>query len=243
MAEHNPLNALFFRYRKRKQLSVDGRTPGLEYQARHRGLTQAPSTGHVAQANHDRDYLGGQDGVEYDPGRSFYPSAGPAYRAAAPWHNMQVEPTPSLRMPLPHFEEGLEHLPENGLSPKDEIEAAIDMIKNQAVGSIPLPEQTMSLSPLEAAFGVEGDQNFVSEEEADMVVAAQEIEQAMEEAMTHFEPMGGNQPTLEDLVEQEWQQTDAFAMQDPMQMDPFDQFPPGHPGMPMDPFGLMGPGF
>jgi len=46
--------------------------------------------------------------------------------------------------------------------------------------------------------------------------------------------------SLDDLVEQEWQQLDPFAMHDPMQMmDEYGQFPPGPPGMPMDPFGPM----
>jgi len=42
-------------------ISVDGHTPGLEYQKRHRGDTNAPTTGHAAQHNRGNDYLGGQD--------------------------------------------------------------------------------------------------------------------------------------------------------------------------------------
>ena len=60
MSASDPLGSSFFRYRKRKQISADGHTPGLDYQTRHRGHTHAPPTGHATQHNHGGDYLAGK---------------------------------------------------------------------------------------------------------------------------------------------------------------------------------------
>jgi hypothetical protein len=98
MSASDPLGSSFFRYRKRKQVSVDGHTPGLEYQGRHRGNSQAPPTGHSAQHNRGGDYLGGQDSTEYDPGRLFYSSVGPHYHGPPSWEGLPIEPTPPLRV-------------------------------------------------------------------------------------------------------------------------------------------------
>jgi hypothetical protein len=113
MSASDPLGSSFFRYRKRKQISVDGHTPGLEYQKRHRGDAHAPPTGHSLQNNRGGDYLGGQDSTEYDPGRSFYSSVGPHYHGPPSWDGLPIEPTPPLRVApgtLPPDEPAEDHL-------------------------------------------------------------------------------------------------------------------------------------
>ena len=44
---------IIFRYRKRKQISLDGHTPGLEYSRMRRGHTPPSSTSHASQVNCD----------------------------------------------------------------------------------------------------------------------------------------------------------------------------------------------
>ncbi len=91
MSFSNPFRDLLLPHRRCKQVFVDGFTPGLDDQTRHRGSTHAPATGHAAQHNHGGDYLGGQGPTDYDPGMSFYSSNSSHYHRPAPWYAMYVE--------------------------------------------------------------------------------------------------------------------------------------------------------
>ena len=95
MSASDPLGSSFFRYRKRKQISADGHTPGLEYQRRHSGDTHAPPTGHSAQHNRD-EYEALNNAEQYHPGRRFYSVGGPEYERPQSWHDTRFEKTPPI---------------------------------------------------------------------------------------------------------------------------------------------------
>lgn len=310
MNSSNPLGNLFFRYRKRKQISVDGHTPGLDYQARHHGSTHAPATGHAAQHSRGGDYLGGQDSAEYDSGRSFYSPNSPHYHGPAPWHDIHGPPTPELRTPpgtrFPELPQGdpladvhppfdpdhqsaleitdiwrrllsqaayhdsadsgrlVEVVAERlGVPPLSQAlveqfmesaapcigdhlglldDAQVPELLPPPASPVRVPDQEVVLLDCTEAFGVtEPFPAPSSPEDAEMLRAPQtEIEQAIDDVITQ-DPIG-TEPTLEDLVEEEWHQLDPFGVPDRTRMtDHYDPFRLGPPGMPMDPFGPMGP--
>lgn len=85
-----------FRLRKRKQISVDGHTPGLEYQRGRRDYTRVPATGHLAQVNLD-EYRALSHSDEYDPGHAFYRENALTYRRPGVEQNLDFAPTPPIR--------------------------------------------------------------------------------------------------------------------------------------------------
>ena len=87
-----------FRFRRRKQISIDGHTPGLEYQRGRRGYSPMPVTGHVTQVNRD-EYDALEHAESYDPERRFYLTEDSGYRRASPWHDAPFSQTPPLRFP------------------------------------------------------------------------------------------------------------------------------------------------
>jgi len=273
MSAKDPLHDLFFRYRKRKQSSIDGHTPGLEYPTRHHGSTHVPTTGHAAQHNHGGDYLDGQDGAEYDPGRGFYSSSSPNYYPPAPWHDMHVPPTPELKTPPGAM---FPDPPQD--DPLADVHALFDPDHHGALEITDIWRRVLARAAYQNSIDVEKlmatvadtlglsppSQSLIEQFRESGAPSVEDEESFQEESdfQCPIEPSLSGQPdpldmqigdmfsasagveiaadqmSLEDIVEQQWQQMDPFAMNDPMQMmAPYDPFPPGPPGMPMDPFG------
>ena len=266
----NPLGNDFFRYRKRKQISID-RIPGLEYPRRHSGDTPPASTGHAAQQHYGHDYLGGQDGTEYNLGHAFYSPSSPNYHPVSPWNEMHVPPTPDIRtapgsfLPGPQPEDPLAAIhalfdPEHR-SPTEiadiwrrvlaraayqnsiEVENLIETVAN-SLGQPPPSQSLIEQLRESSAPGAEDDGAFCDQSEFPAEPSHSESPDSLDMQIAEmFSASAGvesaaDQMSLEDIVDQQWQELDPFAMNDPMKMmDPYDQFPPGPPGMPMDPFG------
>lgn len=308
MSSSVPFANLFFRHRRRKQISAEGYAQGLEYQARHSGPTQAPSTGYAAQLNRD-EYEALNQAEQYHAGRRFYSVNGPSYRTPPSWHEAAFAETPPiLHTPPPGHRPTVE--------PEIDHETAAWLLRrfvNEAPGArrsdTPViqdgtdihgffhPNRTVRMTIGEIHRHMAAQRAYADSVMAGDIVdavvggyaagpsaegafasalsdAAASLEQAAA-VMNEFDPIaaefGDSIPepaageigsleqalagdldapnetfeeqqqlgSLDDLVEQEWQRLEPFAIQDPMELDPYDQFPPG---MPMDPFGGMGPG-
>lgn len=98
MTGSDPLRILLSRYRKRKQLSIRGFAPGIEYSSFRRGFTRTPNTGHISQHNHD-EYRTLSNADEYDPGRAFYQQGGPHYHPHDRRQDFEVAPARPIRFP------------------------------------------------------------------------------------------------------------------------------------------------
>lgn len=266
MSTRDPLSSLFFRHRRRKQLSADGHIPGLEYQARIPGSTHAPPTGYAAQVHRGAEYVEHQR-AEYDPGHGFYRTEGPDYEQPQSWHESHIAPTPPFRMPLPPIDQvpGPPQYRDSLLTPEMFFAAMEDALRSALAEFAPVPFEDgrvisasdLLVEPNPSGFAVDAEPH--DSEEFGHDVASQHVlpePASLESAFdaetdataltapgmdsggeTLFDDHAAPHQTLEDLVEQEWQQLDPFTMQDPMDLDPYSQFPPG---MPMDPFGGMG---
>lgn len=192
-----------FRYRKRKQISVYGHTPGLEYRGQRHRYTSAPASGHVAQVN-NAEYRALRHEEEYDPGSPLYDVPGPRYRPTDPMQNEQMPATPPLEFSaLPGSSPPVE--PEIDLGrprrlPAAELLARFRAIEEyvHSVQSVNAVQQVFEETALRDAIGTL-DRIFSGEDRpslAELPLGA--VRQAAEEAISTINYLVGGSPATEE---------------------------------------------
>ena len=181
----DPLRSLFFKYRRKKNLSLRGFAPGIEYSFFRRGVTRTPNTGHVSQHNHD-EYGSSFRADEYDPGRTSYRQDGPQYHHRDGRHDIEVAPTPPIRFPVPR---GLSasHRPLVDSDIAHETSGGIDI---QALFD-PNPDAVRSIAEICKHFEAMKDyaESVMAGETAQAMMEARQIEEALA-TINRFFPAG-----------------------------------------------------
>jgi len=192
----DPMKALSLRYHKRKQISVDGYTPGLEYPYATRRPTESPNTGYAQQYQRLDDYLGGQDGVAYDPGKAFYSSNRPHHRNGEPSWNSTFSETPPWRMPLPSAPEP------HGIHPPCPLDDLLAQIEERRQAD--LLENPNHLEPHPILFGVRGrDIGACSDfplPQDPVVIDAPDVGRSAIDIKALFDPAHRSKPPPQDIL-------------------------------------------